>query len=99
MFSPNELSELVIGCNAVKHAMGNTKTILPGEKPVMKFARECVVSINNISAGEKFTDENISTKRPGNGMSPMLINKLIGKKSKHNYKKDKKINFSEFKKK
>ena len=85
--SPNELSELVIGCNAVKHAMGNTKTILPGEKAVMKFARECVVSINNISAGEKFTDENISTKRPGNGKIPAkLFFKVLGRKAKRDIK-------------
>ena len=85
--SPNELSELVIGCNAIKQAMGNTKTILPDEKPVMKFARESVVSTNDISAGEKFTNENISTKRPGNGKIPAkLFFKVLGKKAKRNIK-------------
>ena len=36
----------------------------------------------NILKGEKFSKENLTCKRPGNGISPMLWNKLIGKKSK-----------------
>ena len=85
--SPDELSELVIGCNAIKSAMGNTKSILPDEKPVMKFARESVVTIKNISSGQIFTTKNISTKRPGDGKIPAKSYlKILGKKAKKSIK-------------
>jgi len=91
--SPNELSELVIGCNAVQIAMGDKKTILPDEKPVMKFARESVVSIKNIPVGEKITTKNISTKRPGNGKIPAKFYfKILGKKTKKSIKNNTQLN-------
>jgi len=50
---PNELVELVKGCHAVKLALGDTKVILSGEKPILKFARESVVSIKEIQKKRK----------------------------------------------
>ncbi len=81
---PNELRELVIGCDAIKKALGNTKTILKNEKPIMKFARESVVTIKPVSKGEYFTTKNISTKRPGTGEIPAnkfssIINRIARK--------------------
>jgi len=82
---PNELIELVKGCKAVKLALGNTKKILPKELPVLKFARECVVTSRKISKGEIFSEENLTTKRPNTGQIPAKdYNKIIGKKSKTN---------------
>ena len=43
---------------------------------------------SNIFVGQKFTEKNITTKRPGTGTSPMDWKKVIGKKSKKNYKVD-----------
>ena len=42
----------------------------------------------NIQKNEKFSLENLTCKRPGTGISPMLIPKLIGKKSNKSYKTD-----------
>ena len=42
----------------------------------------------NIKKGEKFTIENITTKRPAKGVSPMNFYNLIGKKSKKNFFED-----------
>jgi N,N'-diacetyllegionaminate synthase len=39
----------------------------------------------DIKAGQIFTEENLTTKRPGTGISPMEWNNLIGKKSSRNY--------------
>ena len=44
--------------------------------------------IEIINKGEKFTLQNLTAKRPGNGISPAYIAKLIGKNSKHYFKKD-----------
>ena len=44
-----------------------------------------------ITSPEFFTNENLTTKRPGTGISPMMWDKLIGQKSKKNFKKDQQI--------
>jgi sialic acid synthase SpsE len=92
----NELSELVKGCQAVKLALGDRKNILSGEKSILKFARESVVSIHKINKGEKFTRKNISTKRPGTGsISAKEYFQLIGKKAKRNILFDKQLSWSD----
>lgn len=86
---PNEFSELVKGCRAVKLALGNSKKILSKEKPILKFARESVVSLKNISIGEKFSEKNITTKRPATGDIPSRdYYKIIGKLAKRNIPKN-----------
>ena len=81
----NELSELVKGCKAVKLALGDSKKILVKEKPILKFARESVVSLKKISKGEKFSEKNISTKRPATGAIPAKdYYKIIGRSAKRN---------------
>ena len=52
------------------------------------LVRKSIVASKNIKKGEKFTENNITTKRPALGKSPMLFNKLINKRAKLNYKKD-----------
>ncbi|MCV0410542.1 N-acetylneuraminate synthase family protein [Nitrosopumilus sp.] len=86
---PNEFSELVKGCRAVKLALGNSKKIFSKEKPILKFARESVVSLKNISIGEKFSEKNITTKRPATGDIPSRdYYKIIGKLAKRNIPKN-----------
>ena len=45
-------------------------------------------TIADLKKGEKFTYKNIAIKRPGNGISPMKIDFIIGKKARKNFKKD-----------
>ncbi len=59
-----------------------------GEKKNIKVARKSIVAKFRILKGEYFNFQNLTAKRPGIGISPMNIKKLIGKKSKYNYKKD-----------
>ena len=81
----NELGELVKGCKAVRLALGNSKKILAKEKPILKFARESIVSLKKISKGEKFSEKNISTKRPATGDIPAKdYYKIIGRSAKRN---------------
>jgi|TARA_B110000211_G_C14093445_1_gene561032 N,N'-diacetyllegionaminate synthase len=58
------------------------------EKKNMKLVRKSIVAKNNIAKGEYFSEKNISSKRPQGGLSPMKWNKVIGKKSKYNFKID-----------
>ena len=67
---PHELSDLIIGSRAIWSARGGTKTILPGEQPVIDFAYATVVTIKDIASGEIFTRDNLWVKRPGLGPIP-----------------------------
>ena len=64
---PFELKSLIEGSRAIHTALGGKKNILPEEKPTMDFAYACVVTIQKIKKGEKFSHENIWVKRPGTG--------------------------------
>jgi len=54
-------------------------------KPV---ARKSLVASRAITAGEVFTAENITTKRPGNGISPMRWDEFIGQIAQKDYQED-----------
>lgn len=91
-----ELSELVKGCKAIKLALGNTKEILNKEKPVLKFARESVVSTKNIRKGELFSEENISTKRPATGKIPAKkFYDIINKRAAHKIMINKQLSYTD----
>jgi N-acetylneuraminate synthase len=64
---PDELWRLVQGSEAIVHALGGHKEILPGERGTIDFAYASVVSTKDIKRGEIFTKENIWVKRPGTG--------------------------------
>ena len=55
------------------------------------FSRKSIFAKKDIKKGELFSWSNLCIKRPGNGVSPMLIDEYLGKKSKFNYKTDDKI--------
>ena len=67
------------------------KTLFKCERQNKFIARKSIVAKKYIQRGEKFTYENITAKRPGNGLCPSLIDKIIYKKSKKNYYPDQKI--------
>ncbi len=64
------------------------KIITKGEKKTKLLVRKSLVAKVNIKKGEIFSEKNITTKRPGTGVSPFKIKKFLGKKSSKNFKKD-----------
>lgn len=93
---PHELAELVNGCRAIKLALGNTKKILKKEKPILRFARESVVSIQNIKKGEIFSENNLATKRPATGQIPAKkFYDIVGKRAKRAIRKDKQLSHAD----
>ena len=54
----------------------------------MNVARKSIVAKNVIKKGDYFTEKNITSKRPGNGVSPMKWDQYIGKQSDRSYKVD-----------
>tara|TARA_B110001454_G_scaffold148816_1_gene138233 strand:+ start:649 stop:1695 length:1047 start_codon:yes stop_codon:yes gene_type:complete len=92
----NELHELIIGSAAIKQAIGGKKNILKSEQPTIDFAYACVVTINDIKKGEKFSKENIWVKRPGTGkIKAESYYKILGKKSKKNIQKNLQISWKD----
>ena len=86
---PKELIKLVKNIRDLQVALGNNnKNITNSEKKNVIAARKSLVAAKKIIRGETFTHKNITSKRPGSGLSPMLYPMIIGKKSKKNYNKD-----------
>jgi N,N'-diacetyllegionaminate synthase len=93
---PNELIQMIKSIRNIEEALGNRKKLITNsEIKNIKIHKKSIISKKEINIGDKFTLENITTKRPGTGISPKLYFKLIGKKSKFKYKKDIIINKSE----
>ena len=91
-----ELSELVKGCKAIKEASGDSKEILKKELPVLRFARESVVTQEKISKNEKFSRKNLTTKRPNTGQIPAKdYYKILGKKAKKDLPKNIQLSYSD----
>ena len=52
------------------------------------IARKSIVAKRDIKAGEVFTEENITTKRPGSGISPMCWKEVLGAKAMRDFVED-----------
>ena len=80
---PDELVEMVKAIRNVEEALGDgVKRITESERKNIIIARKSIVAARDIKKGEMFTEENITTKRPGNGISPMRWNDVIGQIAK-----------------
>lgn len=78
----DELKAMVKAVRNVETALGtDVKSVSPSERPNIEIARKSIVAARNIRAGEIFSEENITVKRPGNGISPMLWDQVIGQKA------------------
>ena len=76
---PDELSEMVKAVRNIEKALGsNIKTVTECERSNIEVARKSIVASRNICKGERFTEDNITVKRPGNGISPMQWDSVIG---------------------
>lgn len=85
---PNELAELVKGADAIFKALGANKTVINEELPVQQFARESVVSLEDIPNETTITKAMVTVKRPGTGIPARDLIKVIGKKTKKAIKKN-----------
>ena len=89
---PVEFKKMVKAIRNTEKALGsNQKKPSKSELKNIKIVRKSICALNNIKKGEIFSMNNLTIKRPGNGLSPFKIKKLLGKKSNKNYKKDQQI--------
>ena len=86
---PSEFKFMVQGIRIVEKALGDKiKKVTKSEKKNIYIARKSIVASTKIKKNEKFSNFNITCKRPGTGISPLLFKKMIGKKSIKNFNKN-----------
>ena len=86
---PDELKAMVSAIRNIELALGDGhKTISESERKNIAVARKSIVAAKDIKAGEIFTENNLAVKRPGNGISPMDWENVIGKTAKKDFAED-----------
>lgn len=86
---PPELRAMVRSIRRIEQALGSgEKMVSASEAPNRAVARKSIVAKRDIAVGEVLTEENITTKRPGNGISPMRWNEVLGTKAVRNFAED-----------
>jgi N,N'-diacetyllegionaminate synthase len=85
----NELKSMVTAIRNIEVALGKEiKDPTDSEKPNIKIARKSIVAKTQIKKGDVFSSKNLTTKRPGSGISPMKWDSIIGKVAKRDYNLD-----------
>jgi N,N'-diacetyllegionaminate synthase len=86
---PHELKSMVTAIRNVESALGSEEKIVSSsEKENKKVARKSIVAARNIIKGEELTEENLTVKRPGTGLSPMRWEEVIGMKAGKSFNVD-----------
>lgn len=86
---PEELRQMVLAIRNVEVAIGDgVKQPSQAEKKNIAIARKSIVAACDIKKGEEFTEKNLTAKRPGNGISPMQWNDILGKKALRDFATD-----------
>lgn len=89
---PAEFKALVDAVRHVEAALGDgRKHVTASEAPNKPVARKSIVAAKPIRAGEVFTADNLTTKRPGDGVSPMRWYEVLGQTAKRDFAEDEKI--------
>lgn len=87
---PEELKAMVKAIRNIEKAVGGSgiKEVSASEAKNKPIARKSIVASKSIKKGDFFTEENITVKRPGMGISPMQWDDVIGKTAKKDFEED-----------
>lgn len=92
---PDELAAMVSAIRNVEQAMGSAdKHVSESERPNMTVARKSIVASRDIRKGEILSEKNMTVKRPGNGISPMMWDKVAGSPAEADFGYDELITIS-----
>ena len=90
--NPKELISMVKSIRATEIILGKSKKFVSkSEKKNILIQKNNLFADKNIKKGEKFSLDNLVCLRPGSGISPMKIDKVLGQKAKKNFLKGKLI--------
>jgi len=91
---PEELKQMIVEIRNVEKALGsNKKKPTVSEKKIMKLVRKSIVATKDIKQGTFIKKNMLTFKRPGTGIQPSEIDKIIRKKTKKLIKKDEILNY------
>ena len=86
---PHELIEMVKAIRNIELALGSSiKKPSKSETPNIAIARKSLIAKSDIKKGETFTQENLTIKRPGDGMNPMRWDEIVGSVASKDYSED-----------
>ena len=86
---PDDFAQMVKSIRSVEEAMGDGIK-RPGQRESLNIpvVRKSLVASQPIEKGEVFSSENITAKRPGTGVSPMMWDEFMGRIAQRNYAAD-----------
>jgi N,N'-diacetyllegionaminate synthase len=91
---PDEFAAMIRAIRNIEKALGTgEKKPSPSEIKNMSIARKSIVAARDVVRGEKFTEDNITVKRPGNGISPMKWFEVLGLTAGRDFVEDELIVF------
>jgi len=86
---PEQFAAMVRDIRVVESALGDgEKGPTAGELETMRVARKSIVAARDIAAGETLSEDNLTTKRPGTGLSPMEWDGVIGTAATRDFASD-----------
>lgn len=87
--NPIELKNMVSSIRNIELALGNSeKSPTISEQKNINIARKSIIAKYDIKKGTMLTSDNLTTKRPGTGISPMMWNEVIGTVAVKDFMKD-----------
>ncbi|MBS6559184.1 MAG: N-acetylneuraminate synthase [Clostridiales bacterium] len=87
--TPNELRQLCAGIHKAERMLGSgLKKVTESEKKNIFVARKSIVAKRKILKSEIFSEDNITCKRPGNGISPVHWYEVLGKEAEKDFETD-----------
>jgi len=90
--TPKELKAMVLSIRNIEQSLGDgIKKPSKSEMLNRDIIRKSVIAACDIKKGELFSEDNLVVKRPGNGVSPMRWNEVIGHKASRDFIKDEMI--------
>ncbi len=87
---PKDLIQMVAAIRNIEKAMSGSGLKEPSQSELknIDIVRKSIVASKAIYKGEKFSEENLTVKRPGNGISPMHWDELLGLCAERDYNED-----------
>ncbi|MDI6452392.1 N-acetylneuraminate synthase [Peloplasma aerotolerans] len=86
---PNELKSMIEAIRNIELSLGDGKKLpAESEKKNMSVARKSIIAKKSIKKGEFFNEQNLTVKRPGDGISPMKWFEVIGKIAPRDFDED-----------
>ncbi|WP_044413582.1 N-acetylneuraminate synthase [Thiomicrospira microaerophila] len=86
---PHELNAMIRAIRSIEIALGDgIKRPSASEQKNKQVVRKSIVAKTAIQQGQQFSEQNLTIKRPGLGISPMRWNEIIGQRAQKNYQAD-----------